>query len=84
MGGYVSNSWYDHQVESIVENVEVKINWDLKIQTDKEVQHSRPDIVLLDKEKRKCFLIDIANPFDTIIRQEYFRKNKKRRKNIKI
>ena len=30
----ISNNWYDHQVESVVENAEVKIIWDLKKHTD--------------------------------------------------
>ena len=37
----------------------------MKIQTDKVIEHSRPDIVIFEKEGRKCLLVDVACPFDT-------------------
>ena len=35
---------------------------DFNIQTDHVIQHIRPDIVVLYKNERKCFLIGIAMP----------------------
>ena len=37
----------------------------MQIQTDKVLEHSRPDIVLMDKDKRNVKIIDIACSFDT-------------------
>ena len=34
------------------------------VQTYKEIEHRRPDIVVIDKEKRECKIIDIAVPGD--------------------
>ena len=57
--------WYDHRPEKVTENEKVKILWDMKIQTDKILEHSRPDIVVFEKEKRTCKIVDVAFPFDT-------------------
>ena len=57
--------WYDHRPEKVTENEKVKILWDMKIQTDKILEHSRPDIVVFEKEKRTCKIVDVASPFDT-------------------
>ena len=41
-----SEKWYDHRIETVMENEEVTVMWDMKIQTDKEIEHCRPDIVI--------------------------------------
>ena len=63
-GVKVLAKWYDHVPEKVVENDQVKILWDFNIQTDHVIQHRRPDVVLLDKTKKMCHLIDIAVPGD--------------------
>ena len=42
----------------------------MRIQTDKVLEYSRPDIVLLDKTKRSCLVIDVACPFDTRVQDK--------------
>ena len=37
----------------------------MKIQTDKILELSRPDIVVFEKENRTCKIVDLACPFDT-------------------
>lgn len=61
------DNWYNHKPEPVTESEKTKILWDFAIQTDKEIEANRPDIVLLDKIERNCFIIDIACPFDTRI-----------------
>ena len=39
----------------------------MRIQTDKELDHSKPDIVILDKESKLCKIIEVTCPFDTRI-----------------
>ena len=56
------DKWFSHQTELVVENDKCKILWDFAIQTDKKIEHRRPDIVVIDKEKRECKIIDIAVP----------------------
>ena len=47
-----------------MENEKCKIFWDFAFQTDKEIEHRRPDILVIDKEQRECKIIDIAVPRD--------------------
>lgn len=64
---------YEHFVEKgmrVLENEDVKVLWDFPIQTDAKLDHNRPDIVLIDKKKKICFLIDVACPFDTRIEKK--------------
>ena len=47
--------WYEHEPEKVIESdTEVKILWDFSIQTDHVIEHRRPDLVVLDKEKKHC------------------------------
>ena len=62
-----SHKWYNHVSKPVLESEKSKVLWDFKIQTDKQIEANKPDVVLLDKEERKCFIIDIACPFDTRI-----------------
>ena len=48
--------------EPVPENEKCKIFQDLAIQTDKEIEHRRRDIVIIDKEVRECKINDIAVP----------------------
>ena len=38
--------------------------WDFPVQTDRKLDHNRPDITIIFKEKKECQLIDIACPGD--------------------
>lgn len=44
----------------MLENGKCTILWDFAIQAYTEIKHRRSDIVINDKEKRKCKIIDIA------------------------
>ena len=59
------DKWYEHGPEAVVENEEIKLLWDMRIQTDKVLKNNKPDILLMDKIKRKVQIIDTACPFDT-------------------
>ena len=39
-----SEKWYEHAPESVVENEEVKVLWDVTIQCDREIKARKPDI----------------------------------------
>lgn len=45
--------------DTVVENYKVKVLWDMKIQTDKTLDYSRPDIVGLKKEGCVCKIGDV-------------------------
>ena len=56
--------WYDHQPEGFEESNEVKVLWDVMIQCDHMIEHRKPDIVVVEKVGRRCFIIDVAIPGD--------------------
>ena len=56
--------WYNYEPETVMENNNVKLLWNIPIQTDKKLKHNRPDIVLLNKTIKSCKIIDIACPSD--------------------
>ena len=53
-----------HEPEPVQENERCKLLWDFIKQTDKVLEHRRPDIVVIDKEKKECIIIDLAVPED--------------------
>ena len=55
---------HDHTPHSVIENDEVKIIWDFTVQCDRYVQNQRPDIVVIEKSKQECMIIEIAVPND--------------------
>ena len=46
----VSTKWYEHVPEKVVETADVKILWDLNIQTDHVGEYRRPDVVVLNNK----------------------------------
>ena len=59
-----ANKWYDHKPDGAIENANYKILWDVMIQCDKEIEARRPDIVVVDKQRREVKIIDVAIPGD--------------------
>ena len=58
-----------------MENDQVKLLWDFRIQTDHHLDHNRPDIVVLKKASKVCQIIDVACPFDTRIAEKRARED---------
>ena len=56
--------WFKHRPETVKENNEVTILWDMSIHTDRELSANRPDIVVKDHQVKSCHLIDISVPSD--------------------
>ena len=46
------DKWFEHFPKSVEENEEVKLLWDFTIQTDHEIHHGRPDIVIQKKKTK--------------------------------
>ena len=65
-----TEKWYEHKPESVAESDQVKILWDFKVQTGKELILDKPDIVVLEKQKRTCMIIDVACPFDIRVQEK--------------
>ena len=52
------------RINQSLKNDDCKIFWDFAIQTHKEIEHQRPDIIVIDKGKREHKIIDITVPGD--------------------
>ena len=61
---------WKHQPEPITETERVKILWDFEIRTDHHIPARRPDIIIVDKEKKETTIIDVAVPDDMNIEQK--------------
>ena len=62
-----AEKWYIHKPEKVFESENCK---NFPIQTNKTLEHNRPDITVIDKKSKKCLLIDPACPFDTRIEKK--------------
>ena len=60
----VCESWNKHKVESVIESDIAKILWDVCIQVDRQIEHRRPDIVVLENNAKNCLIINVACPVD--------------------
>ena len=60
----MSEKWYDHETETVTENEDVTILWDMPIHTDRKITANRPNIVIKDHKTKTCKLIDMAVPSD--------------------
>ena len=63
----VGNKWYEDESESVLESEDYKILWDFSIQTDHVIETRRPGLVVVDKKRRTCKIIDFAVPGDSRI-----------------
>ena len=64
------DKWYEHGLENVLENEDYKILWDFSIQTDHVIEARRPDLVVVDKKRRTCKVIDFTLPGDSRIEEE--------------
>ena len=58
------DKWYEHALDSVSENDEVKALWDVNIQCDHVIEARRQNIVFLNEQERKCSIIAVAVPAD--------------------
>jgi hypothetical protein len=53
---------YIYKPESCLENENYKLYFDRTVLTDIHIQHNRPDIIILNKQQKQAYLLDIAVP----------------------
>jgi hypothetical protein len=47
---------YSYKPESCLENENYKLYFDRTVLTDIHIQHNRPDIIILNKQQKACFI----------------------------
>jgi hypothetical protein len=67
---YFNNKHYIYKPESCLENDNYKLYFDRTVLTDIHIQHNRPDIIL-NKQQKQAYLLDIAVPNSHNITQTY-------------
>ena len=69
-GFHQNEKWYNHVPESVQENENYKLLWDFSIRTDHNIKGWSPDLVLVDKSKKSCHIIDVAIPEDSVAKEK--------------
>jgi len=60
----VTEKWYEHRPDTVIDTTDCTILWDTTINTDRAIKANRPDIVLKCKDQKSCLLIDVSIPTD--------------------
>ena len=60
----VKEKWHRHKPEVVMEKGKCKILWDFTVHTDHEIYGRRPDVIVVQKDKNLCQIIDFACPYD--------------------
>ena len=53
-----------HNPESVPENETYKLLWEFEIQMDHLISARRPDLIIINKKKRTCTIVDFSLPAD--------------------
>ena len=59
-----ADKWYKDKTESVLENEMHTISLDFEIQKDHPIPTRRPDLILINKKKMICHLVDFVVPTD--------------------
>ena len=59
-----AGKWYKHKPESVLENYKSQVLWDFEVQKDHHIEAKRPDLIIADKERNTCQIVDFAIPGD--------------------
>ena len=59
-----TDKWYMHNPAPILKNNTYKLPWDFDIHTDYLISARRPDLIIINKKKRTCKIVDFAVPAD--------------------
>ena len=65
---YHTNKWYMHNPAPVLENATHKRLWDFNIKTDHLIPPRRPDLIMINKKKRTCKIVDFAVSADLRIK----------------
>jgi hypothetical protein len=67
----LKNTHCSYTPESCLENDNYKLYFDRTVLTDIHIKHNRPDIIILNKQQKQAYLLDIAVPNSHNITQTY-------------
>ena len=76
-GFHRNDKRYNHVPDSVLENKNYKIPWDFSIWTEHNIEARGSDLVLADKSKKSCHIIDVAIPEDSGAKEKEAKKVEK-------
>ena len=59
-----ADKWYEHKPETVVENQQATILWNMPIHTNRETRANKPDIIIRDHTNQRCWIIGMTVPSD--------------------
>ena len=59
-----SNKWYMHNPAPVLENNTHELLWDFDVHMDHLISARKPDLIIFNKKKRTCKIVDFAVPAD--------------------
>ena len=59
-----ANKWYMHNPAPVLENDTQKLFWDFDIQTDHLISARRRDLIIINRKKKICKIVDFVVPAD--------------------
>ena len=71
------NEWYLNNQESVRQNEMHKLFWDFEIQMDHQISARQPDLIIINKKKRTCRIVDFAVPADLRVKLKECKKRNK-------
>lgn len=77
LGHSVPEKWYEHKPDRSIEVDEVVIMYDMPVNTDRTVGANRPDIIIHNRKKHECLLVDVAVPADVNVSKKEVEKMSK-------
>ena len=72
-----TNKWYMHKPKSVLKNETHKLLWDFEIQTDHLISARRTDILIVNKKKRTCRIVEFAVSSDYRVKLKESKKRDK-------
>ena len=72
-----ANKWYMHNPAPVLKNEMHKLLWDFDIHTDHLISARRPDLIMINKKKRICKIVDFTVPADHRIKPKECEKKDK-------
>ena len=65
-----TTKWYMHKPESILANERYKIFWDVEIQTDHLIPTRKPDLLIINKEKKNLLYNGFCSPSEPLSKKQ--------------
>ena len=60
--------------KEVMKTGDLELWWDMKIHVTNKAKHNRPDLIIWDRKKKECKIIDFGVPLDGNVTRKDFEK----------